>query len=45
MPNDMINQTIYSRFKEVADSQPAAPAIIEDDHMLTYAELDDLCPI
>lgn len=33
-------QTIYSKFKAVATKQPTAQAIIEDDRILTYAELD-----
>lgn len=38
----MSRRTIYSRFKEVADKYPDSPAIIEDGHSMTYAELDAL---
>lgn len=34
--------TIYSKFKEIALEHPYVPAIIEDDRVLTYAELDRL---
>lgn len=38
----MENYTIYSRFKEIADGNPAAMAIVEDDRAVTYDELDGL---
>lgn len=38
----MNSQTIYSKFKEIAVKYQDAPAIIEDDRMLTYAQLDQL---
>ncbi|MCM1354971.1 MAG: amino acid adenylation domain-containing protein [Staphylococcus sp.] len=38
----MNSKTIYSKFKEIAAKSPDAPAIIEDDRRLTYAELDRL---
>ncbi|MCM1293369.1 MAG: amino acid adenylation domain-containing protein [Bacteroides sp.] len=36
----MSAHTIYSKFKEMADSQPLSPAIIEEDRTTTYGELD-----
>lgn len=36
----MKSMTIYSRFKEIAGRWPDAPAIIEDDRTVTYAQLD-----
>ncbi|MCM1164340.1 MAG: amino acid adenylation domain-containing protein [Muribaculaceae bacterium] len=38
----MRKRTIYTRFKEVADRYPDSLAIIEDDRMLTFRELDRL---
>lgn len=38
----MSNRTIYSKFKEVAERQPEATAIVEDDRTVSYAELDEL---
>lgn len=36
----MKNKTIYSRFKEIADKNPEAHAIIEDDRIVSYSQLD-----
>lgn len=36
----MKNKTIYSRFKEIADKNPEAHAIIEDDRIVCYSQLD-----
>ncbi len=36
----MSKNTIYSRFKEMATKYPENPAIVEDDRMITYSELD-----
>lgn len=36
----MKKRTIYSRFKEIVDTYPDNPAIIEDDRKLTFSELD-----
>ena len=36
----MNSKTIYSRFKEIADRYPEAPAIIEDDRTVSYSQLD-----
>lgn len=36
----MKNKTIYSRFKEIADKNPGAHAIIEDDRIVSYSQLD-----
>ena len=33
-------RTIYSRFRNMVEKYPSAPAIIEDDRTLTYSELD-----
>ncbi|MCM1451001.1 MAG: amino acid adenylation domain-containing protein [Clostridium sp.] len=38
----METMTIYGRFKEMASKHPDAPAVIEDERTLTYAELDAL---
>lgn len=38
----MNSQTIYSKFKEIAVKYQDTPAIIEDDRILTYAQLDQL---
>lgn len=38
----MNSRTIYSRFREVVSDRPEAPAIIEDDRTLSYAQLDGL---
>lgn len=35
-------RTIYSRFKNIVDSQPDAIAIVEDSRSLTYIELDSM---
>ncbi|MCM1033736.1 MAG: amino acid adenylation domain-containing protein [Odoribacter sp.] len=34
--------TIYSKFKDAVRKHPEAPAVIEDDRILTYAELDGM---
>ena len=36
----MNSNTIYSRFKDIADRNPDNPAIIEDDRTLSYSQLD-----
>lgn len=36
----MNSKTIYSRFKEIADRYPEAPAIIEYDRTVSYSQLD-----
>ncbi|MCM1142375.1 MAG: AMP-binding protein, partial [Muribaculum sp.] len=36
----MDTSTIYSKFKGIVCKHPEAPAVIEDDRMLTYKELD-----
>lgn len=36
----MAADTIYSRFKEMADRYPDKPAVIEENRTLTYAQLD-----
>ena len=33
-------RTIYSRFRDMVEKYPSAPAIIEDDRTLTFSELD-----
>ena len=38
----MTNMTIYSRFKEMADRIPDAPAIVEDDRTVSYSQLADM---
>lgn len=38
----MEQSTIYSKFKGVVRTHPEAPAVIEDDRILTYAELDGM---
>lgn len=38
----MEQSTIYSKFKGVVKERPEAPAVIEDDRTLTYAELDEM---
>lgn len=38
----MSKDTIYARFKEIVESCPMAPAILEDDGTLTFSELDRL---
>lgn len=38
----MEQPTIYSKFKSVVKKHPEAPAVIEDDRTLTYAELDGM---
>ena len=36
----MTTKTIYSRFKEMAVRYPDSPAIVEDMHTISYAQLD-----
>ena len=36
----MTNDTIYSRFKEIAEKYPDDPAIIEDDRTVSFSNLD-----
>ncbi len=38
----MDRNTIYSRFKQIADTYPDQPAIIEDDRVLTFADFSDM---
>lgn len=38
----MKQSTIYSKFRGVVKERPEAPAVIEDDRTLTYAELDEM---
>lgn len=38
----MNSSTIYSKFKETVNKYPDAPAVIEDDRILTYSELDSM---
>ena len=38
----MKSKTIYSRFKEIVGRNPDAPAIIEDDRTVSYAQLDKM---
>ncbi len=38
----MNSSTIYSKFKETVNKYPDAPAVIEDDRMLSYTELDNM---
>lgn len=38
----MSADTIYSRFKETVTHHPDKPAIIEDDRILSYAQLDSM---
>lgn len=38
----MNSSTIYSKFKETVNKYPDAPAVIEDDRVLTYGELDSI---
>ncbi|MCM1006173.1 MAG: amino acid adenylation domain-containing protein [Prevotella sp.] len=38
----MNKKTIYAKFKSVEESRPDACAIIEDDRIISYRELDDL---
>ena len=38
----MKSKTIYSSFKEVVDRDPEATAIIEEDRMVSYAQLDEM---
>lgn len=38
----MDKQTIYSKFKQTAEKYPQAPAIIEDERVITYSELDSM---
>lgn len=38
----MDKHTIYSKFQEMVRLHPDAPAIIEDDRTLSYAELDSM---
>lgn len=38
----MNTHTIYSKFKEIVNQQPAAQAIVEDDRAVSYQELDEL---
>ena len=36
----MDKQTIYSKFKQTVEKYPHAPAVIEDERVITYSELD-----
>ena len=37
-----MNRTIYSFFKEMVERTPENTAIIEDDRILTFSELDNM---
>ncbi len=38
----MKRKTIYSAFKEIVDRQPDSPAIIEEDRILSFSQLDKM---